>query len=630
MGAETGAPHRFAYRPALDGVRALAVTAVLLFHGGVSFLPGGFLGVDAFFVLSGYLITSLLLAERADTGRIRLGAFWARRARRLLPALLVVIMVVAVAGRYLLPDVEVKLLRWDALAALAYVANWRMIYRGTDYFTQTAAPSPLQHTWSLGIEEQFYWLWPLLVLFLLRSRRAVFAFSVLGATGSAVLALTLHDTNRVYFGTDTRAQALLIGCALATLPSSSSRLLGALAVLGTLGTAWLWAHASGTDGWIFTPAALAVAAVLAHAVASPAGPTARVLALPPLVWLGKISYGVYLWHWPLFQVLTAERTELRGPALLGVRCAVTVAVAAVSFRLLEQPIRRGVRLPRPAIAGATVFSLAAVVSVVAVGTLPEPVRSAAVAPVVVAPPSASSAASAAPPPMARPGRKPGAEPRVTFFGDSVSWTLGTYLPPHPGLTTTVRAVQGCGIAVLPDILITGTGHTNYDYCPAWPTIWRKGLDADDPDVSVILLDRWELMDRRIDGAYHHVGEPVFDAYLTTQLDQAVSVVGAKGARIVLLTAPYTHRAERPDGGLYGEDQPARVDAWNALLRAEAAKHPDTVTVLDLNRVVCPDGAFTWTINGMRVRSDGLHFTPAAVQKLIAPWLLPQLARLATS
>src|SRR5256714_7568748 len=142
MGAATGASHRFGYRPALDGVRALAVTAVLLFHGGVSFLPGGFLGVDAFFVLSGYLITSLLLAERAETGRIRLGAVWARRARRLLPALLMVIMVVAVAGRYLLPDVEVTLLRWDAFSALASAANWPMISPGRDCFTQTSAASP--------------------------------------------------------------------------------------------------------------------------------------------------------------------------------------------------------------------------------------------------------------------------------------------------------------------------------------------------------------------------------------------------------------------------------------------------------------------------------------------------------
>src|SRR2546423_10760324 len=138
MGAATVARTGFTYQPALDGVRALAVIAVLLFHGGVAALPGGFLGVDAFFVLSGYLITSLLLAEHERTGRIRLAAFWGRRARRLLPALLVVLVVVAVLGRYLLPDVELGLLRGDALAALAYVANWRVIYRRSDYFTQAA------------------------------------------------------------------------------------------------------------------------------------------------------------------------------------------------------------------------------------------------------------------------------------------------------------------------------------------------------------------------------------------------------------------------------------------------------------------------------------------------------------
>jgi len=641
----------FGYRPALDGVRALAVTAVLLFHGGVAALPGGFLGVDAFFVLSGYLITALLLAEHARTGRIALAAFWGRRARRLLPALLIVLVVIAVAGRYLLADMEAGLLRGDALAALFYVANWRMIYRGSDYFTQTAAPSPLQHTWSLGIEEQFYWLWPLIVLGLLalgarRGRRAVCAIAVTGSLASAGAAALLYrpdDVNRAYFGTDTRAQALLIGCALATLPLARARwLLAAAAVLGTAGTAWFWTHATGTSGWLYqgglAGAALAVAAVLGHAEASPRGPTAWVLARPPLVWLGRISYGVYLWHWPLFQFLTAERTRLSGVALLALRCGLTVAVATVSFVLVEQPIRRGHwarRVPRFAPVGATVLAMATVAALVGVATLPEPESAAVAAPVVVVPvPPAAAVAPATkatpgrPPPMQRPGRLPGAEPRVTFFGDSVSWTLGTYLPPHPGMTATVRAVQGCGIAVLPDILITGTPHTNYDYCPAWPTIWRKGLDADDPDVAVILLDRWELMDRKLDGAYHHVGEPAFDAYLTGQLDQAVSTASARGARVVLLTAPYTHRSERPDGGLYPEDEPARVDAWNALLRAEAAKHADNVTVLDLAKVVCPNGAFTWTINGMRVRSDGLHFTPAAVQRLIAPWLLPQLARLA--
>src|SRR5207244_4068995 len=128
-----------------------------------------------------------------------------------------------------------------------------------------------------------------------------------------------------------------------------------------------------------------------------------------------------------------------------------------------------------------------------------------------------------------------------------------------------------------------------------PSIWRKAFNAGDPDVAVILLDRWELMDRKLNGGYQHVGQPQFDAYLMGQLDQAVTVASARGARVVLLTAPYTHRAETPSGGLYPEDQPARVDAWNRLLRREAAAHPQQVTVLDLNKLVCPGGAFTWTV-----------------------------------
>ena len=177
-------------------------------------------------------------------------------------------------------------------------------------------------------------------------------------------------------------------------------------------------------------------------------------------------------------------------------------------------------------------------------------------------------------PMDRPGRKPGSEPRVTFFGDSVSWVIGTYLPKHPGLWTSVRAIEGCGIATLPDILELGTPHTNYPGCDNWPSRWQKGVNKDDPDVSVIELNRWELMDRKLNGAYQHVGDPAYDAYLLGQLDKAVTIAGSKGAAVVLLTAAYTHRAEKPDGSLYGEDHPARVDAWNKLLVQEQPKHPE--------------------------------------------------------
>jgi hypothetical protein len=195
--------------------------------------------------------------------------------------------------------------------------------------------------------------------------------------------------------------------------------------------------------------------------------------------------------------------------------------------------------------------------------------------------------------------------------------------------TSNRAIQGCGIATLPDILQQGTPHTNYPGCTGWPKRWQRGVDADNPDVAVIELNRWELMDRRYGGVYQHVGQPGYDQYLTGQLDRAVRIAGSRGAAVVLLTAAYTHRAEKPDGSLYPEDQPARVDAWNDLLRAEAARHPGQITVLDLNRVVCPDGKFAWRVDGLRIRSDGLHYTPAGVQRVIAPWLLPRLAAVAT-
>jgi hypothetical protein len=247
---------------------------------------------------------------------------------------------------------------------------------------------------------------------------------------------------------------------------------------------------------------------------------------------------------------------------------------------------------------------------------------------IVAIPAAEAVPQSRPTPMNRPGRLPGTEPRITFFGDSVSWTVGTYMPSYPGLRITTQALPGCGIARLPDIVYIGDPHTNYPECPTWNLNWEAGVKADDPDVAVLLLDRWELMDRRLGSEYMHVGEPMYDDYLSVELNLALSIMGSRGAHIVLLTAPYTHRWEKPDGGLYPEDQPERVDAWNRLLRNVAAKHSDTTTVIDLNKRVCPDGKFTWSIGRLRIRSDGLHFTPDAVQEWIAPWLVPQLVSIA--
>ncbi len=646
----------FGYSAALDGVRAFAVAAVVLFHAGVPGINGGFLGVDAFFVLSGFLITSLLLAEHVKYGKIKLSAFWARRARRLLPALLLMLIAVAIAGHYLLISDDLSLLRVDGLAALAYVANWRMIFRGTGYFAATATPSPLQHTWSLGIEEQFYLLWPLIIAGLLawlaarRTRKVLLVFCVVGTIVSELLADYFYNPDNIdrsYFGTDTRAQALLIGAFLAIILSprpdvpaprhrdgSHHRVLGFFALVGVGVTVWLWHFADGTTHWLYegglTVAAIAVALVISHAVQSPKSPTAWLLALPPLVWLGRISYGVYLWHWPLFEFVNADQTGLQGVPLLAVRLGGTLLIATASYYLVESPIRHGALtrlLPRHAPVGATIVAVGATAVTMVLITAPPPTPALA-APVIVTNVTPRPSTPGTTVPMDRPGRKPGKLPRITFFGDSVSWVIGTYLPKHPGLDVTVRAIEGCGIATLPDILELGSPHTNYPGCTTWYNRWQKGVDTDDPDVSVIELNRWELMDRKLNGVYQHVGEPQYDAYLLTQLDRAVTIAGSHGAAVVLVTAAYTHRAEKPDGSLYDEDMPDRVDAWNKLLYQEQAKHPQQVTVLNMTPLVCPDGKFTWDVDGIRIRSDGLHYTPAGVQQIIAPWLLPKLAAIA--
>ncbi len=683
--------------PALDGIRAVAVAAVLAFHGGVPGATGGFLGVDAFFVLSGYLITSLLLAEwTRNGGRIQLTAFWGRRVRRLLPALVLVVATVATFARATLPPEEVRLLRGDGFAALFYVANWRMIFRGSDYFAQTAAPSPLEHTWSLGIEEQFYLVWPLVlgaVLYGVRPTRAprsvaggrqlrqrLWCLVAVCAAGAAVSLVALaatyspDDPGRAYYGTDTRGGAILVGCGLAGLVALRTadrggahafvqahgadrpiRGKGRRAALGATAAAaggvliWATTHFSGTDGALYrgamTGVALAVAVVIAHVVLVPRGWCARLLSVPPLPALGRISYGVYLWHWPVFLAANADRTELQGLPLFAVRCLLTLVLAGASYALVERPVQRRVRVRRPLVAlslSATAIAGGAAVLVLTTSVpalQPGPAEASAGDAVAQFLAEADESSSRTPGSDARASagkattprrspklhsRRPGEPVVVDVFGDSVAWTLVTYLPSHPQLDVRNRTLMGCGIsATAPfrygDRVYRGLAPA----CRDWPRIWRAAIAEDDPDVALILVGRWETMDRVLDGRWTHIGEPDFDAHLRAELDRAIRVAGAGGAHVLLATEPYNRRWERLDGSLYPEDQPERVTLWNELLRSVAAEHP-AVRVVEFGRRVSPEGRFTWTAGGYQVRSDGLHLTPSGVQGWIAPWLLPQL------
>jgi peptidoglycan/LPS O-acetylase OafA/YrhL len=378
----TGAsPHVLPRFAALDGIRGVAVVAVLLDHGGLRFAKGGFLGVTVFFTLSGFLITSLLLIERDVTGAIDLRAFWSRRARRLVPGSVVAIGLSAA----LLPRIA-RLpsgIIGDAASASTWVANWRFVFAERTYADLFSSPSPFQHFWSLAVEEQFYVVFPLLVAGVIGAAKTVprkrIALVVAGlVAGSLVVSLTLYDAAnpyRAYYGTDARAGEILVGALLAIallphtpkgtpgLPRLAAQGAGIIA-LPVLLLAFVAAH--DFDRRLFEGGFLAVAAATAALIASAMDSrtfAAKVLRVPPLVFVGRISYGVYLYHWPIFLTLTERSTGLTTGSLFAVRCAVTVAVATASFFLLEQPLREGRVLPnwpRTAWANATIAGLAVV------------------------------------------------------------------------------------------------------------------------------------------------------------------------------------------------------------------------------------------------------------------------------
>lgn len=362
---EQVADTRLAYRPALDGLRALAVIAVFGYHAGLGWARAGFLGVDVFFVLSGYLITALLLNEHRREGRVSLVSFWKKRARRLLPAVVVVLAAVAVAVPLLAPEQAYRL-RGDLLAALGYVSNWRLIFEDQSYFQSAGRPPLLQHLWSLAVEEQFYLVWPLVLVWALRGRggrnpRLLVRPLLLAAVASTVVMAMLFepyaDPSRVYYGTDTRAAALLVGAALACaavrwqtvdrLPEGGRHALEVVGAIGLVGLAWAVSQADEFDprlyrGGFLAVAVLSVLVVAAAARPGPLGPVTGALSARPMVWLGRRSYAVYLWFWPVLMLTRAHHdVPFTGMPLLALRIGLTLALADASYRFVERPARAG-------------------------------------------------------------------------------------------------------------------------------------------------------------------------------------------------------------------------------------------------------------------------------------------------
>ena len=684
--------HRLPYQPALDGIRALAVVAVLAYHADLTWARGGFLGVDAFFVLSGYLITSLLIAEWRDTGTIDLRAFWARRARRLLPALF--LLLVGIAGYALVfaePE-ELDKLRNASLATLGYVANWQLAFSGESYFDQFSLPSPLRHTWSLAIEEQWYLIWPLLFVLLLRLGRSslavLFTASLVMIAGSALLMAWLYDPgadpSRVYYGTDTRAQSLLVGAVLAMLlawhgplRASAARLLLQLTALaGAIFTGWLWVSASDDSSFLYQGgllvSAIAIAVVIAAVVQPQRGPLGSLLSLSPLRWLGRISYGVYLWHWPVYLVLTPVRTGWHGAGLLTVQVALTLALAIASYYVIEIPVRRGALRSWRAWTVAPTAAAVLVIALVMVtrgGTDPfaflDEAQARAAAPTADAPFDAGGTPPLASPettPTQAPAETPvltptsdaepadGAEPvvspaetpaqaptadvpappaRVLFVGDSVAWSMsaGMYYQ-EEGLNFVLQdaTTLGCGMA-RGAIVVDGNIRPIDPECESWPLLWLAELTDFQPDVVMLMVGLWHIRDREVDGLLLEFGTAEADAYLLSELQVAIDLLSSQGAAVAILTAPYF---TFPNWTLYGEEYQSTaedIDRLNELYREAARRNPSRVTIIELNRFLSPEGEYPGTRNGTAILADGVHFGQEG-SAFVGSWLAPQIIALA--
>jgi peptidoglycan/LPS O-acetylase OafA/YrhL len=621
------------YEPQLDGVRAIAISLVVAFHLG--YLNGGWLGVDVFFVLSGYLITSLLLADERPPGNVL--AFWGRRARRLLPAVLLLLVVLSVYALVGGPGLVPAQLRSPALATLFYVANWQEIAAGHSYFAQFTAVSPLQHTWSLAIEEQYYLIWPLLIagiLFVVGrgrwSRRVLIGATLTLAAASAVwmgVADHLYGSNRAYLGTDTRAWELLVGGAIAMIwrpgprASRHGRLWSWLTVGGLIGLAVGVSTAGGPPQWIWDGGLVAIVVcgglVVLGSVRAPDGLVARGLTLAPLRWLGIISYSLYLWHWPVIVLMTTDTTGLSGWPLLVARLAAMTAAACASFYLIERPLRRAdwgalgrrMRIGAPGIAAVGVLATAAIILF---GTVTGPVASTAAVST-----TATSVAAGSQVHLDIAPATPGHPYRVWLFGDSVMQDSSLGI---------IAALDATGeVSVSDNSTFPGWGLSTLGN--TWPSWVAQQLAQSHTQIAI---GSWSWDDPEA------LSDPVAYRALLERFIGAMLAPGDGVSVVVLLQFPQGGPDSVTDPVVRQANwvkQTRQQDAWDAVARQAVAAFPGHAAYLTTQQLFAPHGRFlTWmqtpTHTWVRARKlDNTHMCPygaAQFGALVTEELTPYL------
>lgn len=610
-------PKRFAHNPALDGLRGVAVLVVVLYHTGL--LGGGWIGVEIFFVLSGYLITSLLTIEMDGTGRVDLVAFWRRRARRLLPGLFLVLVIVAVYVRFISDPTAYRSIRRDVWGALTYSSNWLSIYGGGGYWKHFSAPSPLNHMWSLAVEEQFYLIYPLAATVLLRRSVRRWALPMLAiAALTWQLWMSYHSSlDRFYLGSDTRAFGIVLGACVAIIGSPRirrwARQAAPVSVAALAVAAWRF---NGTSNDTFhgpfqlVPIATCVAILGICDIGR--GPVAKLFSMGWLTALGRWSYGIYLVHWPIAEALRERYHWSRWPVTIVV-VPVSVGLAAVSFFVIESPIRRrglrAVGMPFIPIIAALIFAAVAVGATLvgAKSTLSVAAIAAAPVPVVAEPlPERIPAASVGTLPLsaapigitARPAGRPY---RIFLVGDSVGDSLKIpldALSPTLGIQVFSRAAPSCSYD---QTRTYGSPQFTEDQsCVDIVHNWATDVASFRPDLVLFVYGSWSGW--TYEDQFRTQCDSVMAAHVDDLYSKAIAALGSSGAPVYFVAPSYWRV------GAVDPELDKAYDCLRNVMSGFVDDHRTTTALIDAHAFVCDGPNCDAVAGGQPVRADGLHYS----------------------
>ena len=639
------------YEPSLDGIRAFSVIAVMLYHANIAWLPGGFLGVEVFFVVSGFLITSLLIEERESTQRIDIKQFWIRRSRRLLPALVVMLSATAVCVAFFATD-SAPDFRRDVLPSLGYFSNWWQIFAvDTPYFGASSLPV-LRHLWSLAVEEQWYLVWPLLFTFVFGAKwmRPKISGALLVACSGAAMAATAFrfaednemGTNFLYLSTVTRSSGLLLGAAVAMLwrpwRKTSSRFvlvrslaadslaIGSIALIG-----YLMATVHVADSRLYQGGLAATTVASAVIVAVVMWPTGlivkRFFSQDFFAEIGRRSYGLYLWHWPIFVVASARDSVDR----LAVAIALTIIINEFVYQYVEIPTRRGalgnwwrnrqqlsaMHRRLPVFVAALVVTSLCFTGVKVVGIQARDVSfDTSTAKVIFAVPTTVASASSLPAASTTSTTIAKLPRKLVIVGDSQARSLAVNKPSGIKKTFVITdgSIDGCGV-YNKGVGVGGTNgnfRRNFANCVGFEKSWAKSARKAKADVALVVIGAWEVLDLKFGSSTLVFNTPAADAMFRSQVRVGVNALRATGATVALLEVPCMRPVTSKGGPVpalpqRGDD--TRTGHLNDLLREIAAPEDDGVFFVSGPKEWCSDPKISTSLS---YRWDGVHaYKPGA-------------------